>query len=83
MTECKEVLEILNKYKDEELFYKILVKLFKDNCAEYSILNKYIIGNMRGRTQLIYGKDIIKRDYVIDIDDLFIYKQKYWFTYTF
>ena len=83
LTECKEVLEILNKYKDEELFYKILVKLFKDNCAEYSILNKYIIGNMRGRTQLIYGKDIIKRDYVIDIDDLFIYKQKYWFTFTF
>ena len=67
----------------KKLFYKILVKLFKDNCAEYSILNKYIIGNMRGRTQLIYGKKIIKRDYVIDFDWLIAYRYIYRYSYTF
>ena len=74
--------------KDDINWVKLFVVNNNSTTTKFSFnynttLYKYIVGNMSGRTQLIYGKDIIRRDYVIDIDDLFIYKQKYWFTYTF
>jgi len=79
--ESKQVLDILYKYKDEVKFYKILIKLFKDNCAEYLILYKYIVENLR--TQIVYNKKIIKRDYVNDFDKLKTYRSMYMYSYTF
>jgi len=79
--ESKQVLDILYKYKDENKFYKILVKLFKDNCAEYLTLYRYIVSNLR--THIIYNKTTIKRDYVDDFDKLIIYRGIYMYSYTF
>lgn len=64
--ECKTMLEILNKYKNIEKFYLILVKTFRETCDEYTTLNKYIMEN--DRTKIIYDKAVIKRNYVIDFD---------------
>jgi hypothetical protein len=75
------MLNILNKYKNEEFFYKILVKLFKEDCEKYSLLNKYIIENTR--TQFIYGKKVIKRDYIFDIYKLIEYRSNYKYWYFF
>ena len=80
-TECKEVLDILNKYSDEQYFYKILVKLFKDSCEEYSKLLKYIVENQR--TNIIYGDTEIKREYFINFKYLTDYRSWYWYSYTF
>ena len=41
--ECKTMLELLYKYKNEKYLYKILIDIFKNNCADYSVFNKYII----------------------------------------
>ena len=78
--ESIQVLNILYKYKDEKKFYKILIKLFKDDCAEYSILYKYIVKNLR--TQIIYNNKVIKRKYVNDFDKLILYRS-YTYSYTF
>jgi hypothetical protein len=64
--ECKTMLEILNKYKNIDKFYLILVKTFRETCEEYTTLNKYIMEN--DRTKIIYDKTVIKRNYVIDFD---------------
>ena len=64
--ECKIILEILNKYKNIDKFYLILVKTFRETCDEYTTLNKYIIEN--DRTKIIYNKTIIKRNYIIDFN---------------
>ncbi len=79
--ESKQVLDILNKYKDEKQFYKILVKIFRDNCDEYVILYKYIVENLR--TQIIYGNNKITRDYVNDFNELITYRYIYLYSYTF
>jgi hypothetical protein len=78
--ECKIVLEILNKYKDIDKLYLILVKTFREACDEYTTLNKYIIEN--DRTKIIYNKTIIKRNYVIDFDLLKNLRYSY-YSYTF
>jgi hypothetical protein len=64
--ESKIMLEILNKYKNIDKFYLILVKTFRETCDEYTSLNKYIMEN--DRTKIIYDKTVIKRNYVIDFD---------------
>ena len=79
--ECKDVLGILYKYKDEKYLYKILIKLFKDNCYEYALLNHYILMNMR--TTFQYGKKNIKRNYVIDLHTLRQFRHHYHYSYTF
>jgi len=78
--EAKETLEVLNKYKNYDYLYKIFIKTFKDACNEYSILNKNIIENTI--TQLIYNNEIIKRLYVIDFNNLTMYRYGL-FSYTF
>jgi len=64
--ESKIMLEILNKYKNIDKFYLILVKTFRETCDEYTILNKYIMEN--DRTKIIYDNTVIKRNYVIDFN---------------
>lgn len=54
MNEATTILNILYKYKNINLLYNILVKLFKESCDEYVILDKYLIRNTR--LQLIYKK---------------------------
>lgn len=58
------MLEILNKYKNIDKFYLILVKTFRETCDEYTTLIKYILEN--NRTKIIYDKTLIKRNYIID-----------------
>lgn len=65
MNEANNILNILYKYN-------ILVKLFKESCDEYVILDKYLIRNTR--LQLIYKKKIIKRNYIKDFLYLKMYK---------
>ena len=79
--ECKDILDILHKYTNIKLFYKILVKLFKTNCTEYGILYKYIVENQR--TKIIYNNKIIKRNYVYDFDMLIMYRYNYLYSYVF
>lgn len=79
--DCKDVADILNKYKNEKLFYKVLVKLFTDDCTKYNILFRNIITN--AKTKIIYGKEIINREYVIDFDLLMGLRYAYIFSYTF
>lgn len=79
--ECNEVLKILNKHKDEPLLYKLLIKLFTDNCDEYQILFRYIVDT--GRTQIKYGNKIVKKDYVFDFYFLLTYRHSYSYSYTF
>jgi hypothetical protein len=78
--ECKIILDILNKYKNIDKFYIILVKTFRENCDEYIILNKYIMEN--DRSKIIYNKTIIKRNYVIDFDLLKNLRYSY-YSYSF
>ncbi len=78
--ECKIVLEILNKYKDIDKFYLILVKTFRETCDEYTTLNKYIMEN--DRTKIIYNNSIIKRNYVINFDLLKNLRYSY-YSYSF
>jgi len=80
-SECIKVLEILNKYKDEHKFYKILIKLFKEYCDEYLILFNNIIVN--NRVKIIYGNNIIKRDYILNFKFLMNYRYNYSYSYTF
>ena len=78
--ESKKVLEVLNKYKDYKYLYKVMIKIFKDNCDEYSIINKYIIENQR--TEIKYNDKIIKRTYVKDVN-LLVDLRYIWYSYTF
>ena len=78
--ECKIILEILNKYKNINKLYLILVKTFRETCDEYTLLNKYIIEN--DRSKIIYNKTIIKRNYVIDFDLLKNLRYSY-YSYSF
>jgi hypothetical protein len=78
--ECKIILEILNRYKNIDKFYIILVKTFREACDDYTLLNKYIMES--NRTKIIYNKSIIKRNYVIDFD--FLKRLRYsFYSYTF
>jgi len=81
ITECKEVLDILHKYKNEKYFYKIMVKIFNDECDKYLILLKYIVDNLR--YQIIYGNKKITRDYLKNFRLLYICRGAFWFTYNF
>ena len=78
--ECKIVLEILNKYKNINKFYLILIKTFREACDEYTTLNKYIMEN--DRTKIIYNNSIIKINYVINFDLLKNLRYSY-YSYTF
>lgn len=78
--ECKIILEILNKYKNIDKFYLILVKTFREACDDYTLLNKFIIYN--NRTKIIYNNSIIKRNYVIDFDFLKMLRYSF-YSYTF
>lgn len=60
--ECKDILDILNKYSNEIYLYKLLVKLFKESCAEYTKVFNYVAKNQRYK--IIYGNKIITRDYI-------------------
>ena len=81
INECKDVLDILNKFKKEKLFYKILIKLFNDDCASYYKLYKNIIIN--NKYKIIYGKKIINRQYKNDFIFLLKLRSLYIFSYTF
>lgn len=78
--ECKKVLTILNKH-NEPKFYKLLIKLFKENCDEYSILFKYIVESVR--TQIKYANKIIKKSHIFDFYFLLMYRYNYTYSYTF
>ena len=81
INESINVLNILNKYKNTKYFYKTLVKLFKESCDEYCVLNKYIITS--SRLKIIYKNNVIKRDYVKDFELLKRYRNNYPYSYTF
>ena len=81
INEANDILKILYKYKNINLLYKILVKLFKESCDEYVILDKYLIRNTR--LQLIYKKNIINRNYIKDFLYLKSYRHEYLYTYKF
>ena len=77
LTESKEMLGILNKYsKKYPYMYKILIDTFKNDCSEYSILNKYLIKN--NRSKIIYNGKIINRQYVRSFKFLNIYRYGYY-----
>lgn len=78
--ESEIVLKILHKYKKEKLLYKLLIKLFKDNCKDYTELVKYIIENKRNK--IIYGKTTIYRKYIQDLH-LFSNLRYSLYSYTF
>jgi hypothetical protein len=79
--ECKTVLDILNKYSNETYFYKLLIKLFKDSCAEYSTLLNFVSKN--NRTKIIYGNKKITRDYIKYFRYLSVYRHRFAFFYKF
>ncbi len=82
--ECKEVLDILNKYKNIDKFdkfYKVLIELFNNSCDKYSILLSYVVNNRRKK--IIYDKYIINRKYILDFKYLYIYRDWYLFSYSF
>lgn len=81
ITECKEVLDILNKHKNETYFYKVLVKTFKESCDDYIILLKHIVDNTR--YQIIYGNKKITKDYSKNFRLLYSYRARFWYTYDF
>jgi hypothetical protein len=77
LTESKEMLGILNKYsKKYPYMYKILIDTFKNDCTEYSILNKYLIKN--NRSKIIYNGKIINRPYNRSFKILNIYRYGYY-----
>jgi hypothetical protein len=80
ITESNEVLDILIPFKNEYL-YKVLINLFKNDCEKYSILIKYIVDNMI--VKIIYGKEIIYRDYINEFNNLLNYRFIYDYSYTF
>jgi hypothetical protein len=62
--ECINVLTLLNKYKYINYLYKILIKIFKNKCNEYTIIDENIINNERKK--IIYNNIVIERKYVSD-----------------
>ena len=56
--------------------YKILIDTFRNDCTEYSILNKYLIKN--NRSKIIYNGKIINRPYVRSFKFLNIYRYGYY-----
>ena len=81
INDYKKVIDILNKYKKEKYFYKIIIKLFNNDCINYSNLYKNIIQN--NKVKIIYGKTIINREYVKYFDLLMNLRHSYIFSYTF
>ena len=79
--ESKIVLDILNKNKDKDFLYQILIDLFKKDCKIYAVLYKYIIDNQRSSIE--YGDIKISRPYVIDFSFLLLYRYSYKFSYYF
>jgi hypothetical protein len=71
----------IDKFKQGKLFYKILIKLFNDDCASYYKLYKNIIIN--NKYKIIYGKKIINRQYKNDFIFLLKLRSLYIFSYTF
>lgn len=81
ISECKEVLDVLNRYKHIKYLYKVMVKTFNDDCEAYISLTKCIVDNIR--YAFVYGNRKITKDYSKDFRLLYSYKNWYWFSYTF
>lgn len=78
--ESKKVLDVLNKYREIEYLYEIMIKIFKKKCDEYVVITKYIVENMR--TKIKYGKEKIERKYVKDFS-LLVDLRYIWYSYIF
>jgi hypothetical protein len=81
VSESKEVLDVLNKYRHLKYFYQIMTKTFNDDCGNYLILVKNIIDNFRHA--FIYGNTQIKKEYSKNFRLLHSYMNKYSFSFQF
>ena len=80
LEECKKVLDVLNKYREIEYLYEVMIKIFKEKCDEYVVITKYIVENTR--TKIKYGKEKIRRKYVKDFS-LLVDLRYIWYSYKF
>jgi len=75
-----DVLNIFDRY-NEKYLYKLLIKLFTENCYEYSLLDDYIIKNQIYTIQL--NKTIIERKYIKNFQLLYNMRWSYYYSYQF
>jgi len=79
--ECIKVLSILNKYKDKQFLFEILIYLFKNSCEDYIKIYDYLIAT--NRIKIIYGKKVIEKKYIRDFKLLIQLYQSHVYSYTF
>ena len=79
--ECYIMLNLLNNSLGTEYLYELMIKLFKEDCEKYLLINKYLIENTR--IEIRHNKKIISRNYIKDFKILKEYRYQYNFYYKF
>lgn len=84
-TECYEMLNILNESENSKhkYLYELMINLFKDKneCSKYLKLFMYLVESIRYK--IIYGNNVIVRDYGIKFRLLQTLRHNYLYSYTF